>query len=90
MTAVLQAHSRLHKLEIDTLDFTFDTIASSDINAINEPPESGIYVYGLYCDGFGYNFEKNRMQDQSPGITYCISPIFRFIPSKNPTRKAVH
>jgi len=30
------------------------------------------------------------MAEQLPGVTYTISPIFRFIPSKNPSRKAVN
>jgi len=39
---VLQAHSRLNKIEIDTLDFVFDTLPESDISLITEPPETGI------------------------------------------------
>lgn len=69
LTAVLQAHSRKNKIEIDTLDFVFETLPESDISLITSPPESGIYIYGLYCDGFAYNFDKNRMTEQAAGVT---------------------
>jgi len=30
----------------------------------------------------GYDFERNEVSDQKPGVSYCVSPIFNFIPSK--------
>jgi len=36
---------------------------------ITDPPTQGILIYGLYCDGFGYNLETNEIADQKPGVT---------------------
>jgi hypothetical protein len=43
---VLQSHARKHKIEIDTIDFTFDTLPFTEKEKLKNPDE-GIYIYGL-------------------------------------------
>jgi len=41
LTSVLQSHARKHKIEIDTIDFTFDTLPQTEHAQLKEP-EDGI------------------------------------------------
>jgi len=44
LTAVLQAHSRENKIEIDTLDFGFETYPVADKSEIRSAPAKGILI----------------------------------------------
>jgi len=37
-----------------------------DPSEVEEPPEDGVYIYGLYMDGARYDRETAMMADQYP------------------------
>merc|ERR1719361_1122710 len=53
ITGILQNHSRKYKIPIDILGFEFEVLSGKydPEKDIQEPPEDGVFVYGLYLDG---------------------------------------
>lgn len=51
MTGVLQTHARQHKIAIDMLAFHFTIMEAETPEEIDQEPEDGVYVYGLFIDG---------------------------------------
>jgi hypothetical protein len=65
---------------IDEIDFLFDTIPQTSPEGLERLTDGGLLVYGMYCDGFGYDFKNNRLADQADGVTFIQSPIIKFKP----------
>jgi dynein heavy chain len=59
MTGVLQTHSRQYKIAIDKLGFTFEILTAEKAEELEEKPEDGVYIHGLYMDGA--RFERDTM-----------------------------
>jgi dynein heavy chain len=55
LTGVLQTHARQHRIAIDQLAFEFTVLHEEGPTEIEEKPEDGVYIYGLYMDGARYN-----------------------------------
>jgi len=51
MTGVLQTHARQYRIAIDKLSFSFEIVTAETAEAIDELPEDGVYIYGLFIDG---------------------------------------
>jgi dynein heavy chain len=63
MTGVLQTHARKHKIPIDLLAFSFKILEEEDCGDIEEAPEDGVYIYGLFMDGARYDREEQVVTD---------------------------
>jgi len=50
LTGVLQTHARQYKIAIDRLDFTFEILEAEGPEQIDEKPEDGVYIYGLFIE----------------------------------------
>lgn len=57
MTGVLQNHARKEKIPIDQLNYTFKIMEEEEPDEIDEAPEDGVYVYGLFMDGARWDRE---------------------------------
>ena len=79
MTGVLQTHARKEQIAIDKLNFSFK-ILDEEFSQLEESPESGVYIYGLYFDGARWDDEAGSITDQLPGILYAKAPVFWFEP----------
>jgi len=79
MTGVLQTHARKEQIAIDKLNFSFK-ILDEEPDQIEESPESGVYIYGLFFDGARWDDESGTITDQHPGILYDKAPVFWFEP----------
>ena len=58
MTGVLQTHARKHKIAIDRLSFIFRYMEEEGCEDIEERPEDGVYIYGLFMDGARWDREE--------------------------------
>lgn len=58
MTGVLQTHSRQYKIAIDKLAFSFQYMQEEGVEEIEEKPEDGVYIYGLFMDGSRFDREN--------------------------------
>jgi dynein heavy chain len=63
MTGCLQTHARNYKIAIDKLSFSFSVMIEEDPSEIEEPPEDGVYIYGLYMDGARWDRENLIIAD---------------------------
>lgn len=88
LTGVLQAHSRLYKIPIDTLSFKFKVLAIENKEKLTASPENGVYVDGLYLDGARWDAKDESLADQIIGKLYFPMPIIHFLPAENYQAKA--
>jgi dynein heavy chain len=81
LTGALQNYARKVNVAIDRLDFAFsveDQIA--DPADIQEPPEAGVYVYGLYLEGACWDADIHEITDSRPKELYSVLPTMKFSP----------
>lgn len=57
MTGCLQTHARQYKIAIDELAFSFEVIEAEVPSEVEEKPQDGVLIYGLFMDGARYNRE---------------------------------
>lgn len=63
LTGCLQTHSRQYTIAIDKLDYSFQVLIEEDPSEIEEAPEDGVYIYGLYVDGARWNREDMSVDE---------------------------
>lgn len=80
MTGCLQTHARHYKIAIDKLGFSFKIMEEEEPEEIEEKPEDGVYIFGLYMDGARWDRENVCMADQNPGEMYSKMPMIWFKP----------
>ena len=83
MTGCLQTHARNYKIAIDKLSFSFSVMPEEDPAEIEEPPQDGVYIYGLFMDGACWDRENLIIADQAPGEMYNMMPIIWFKPQED-------
>jgi dynein heavy chain len=82
LTGILQRHSRLQGLPIDSLSFELDVLEE-------EPkafPEIGVNVHGLFFDGARWNAENHTVDEQELGQIYRDAPYLHLKPTNNNTQ----
>jgi len=85
LTAVLQGYSRANKIAVDVLGFEFLVCDFDNPEEVQEDeiPDTGCLIYGMFIDGARWNYEKQVLDDQEPGVTYGHAPIIHFVPCQN-------
>ena len=63
MTGCLQTHARNYKIAIDKLSFCFQILPEEDPTEVEEAPEDGVYIYGLFMDGARWDRENQVIAD---------------------------
>lgn len=78
-TAVRQEVNRRHAAEkwaLDDVVLTSEvTHPAKDLDGIKDPPNEGVYVYGLYLDGCSWSNKENRLVDSEPKRLYSSLPV---------------
>jgi len=83
MTGCLQTHARNYKIAIDKLSFAFQVMQEEEPTEIEESPEDGVYIYGLFMDGARWDRENQQIADQFPGEMYNKMPLIWFKPQED-------
>eukprot|EP00164_Ancoracysta_twista_P004479 GFYU01006044.1.p1 GENE.GFYU01006044.1~~GFYU01006044.1.p1 ORF type:complete len:643 (-),score=209.30 GFYU01006044.1:95-2023(-) len=83
LTGVLQTFARKYQTPIDSLNYSFRVMPMADASEIHEPPEDGIYVYGLYVECARWNRETMELNDPYFGEMYNQMPVIHFVPKVN-------
>ncbi|CAF1079469.1 unnamed protein product [Adineta steineri] len=93
LTAMRQEVTRMHKgwsLDTVTIDNQVLRLYKDDIH---EAPTEGVYVYGLYLEGAGWDRKNSRLHESHNKIVYVQMPvihIFAINPSTtNPQQGAI-
>jgi len=63
MTGVLQTHARGYQIAIDKLKFSFEILVQETPDEIEEEPEDGVYIYGLFMDGARWDRDTMQIAD---------------------------
>jgi len=82
-TSVLQGYSRANMIPVDALSFEFSVKDTDDPEEMEEAPEEGIYVHGLFMDGAAWDYEDMVICDQEIGTMYVKFPVVHFIPYRD-------
>lgn len=80
MTGCLQTHARNYKIAIDKLSFSFQIMPEENPSEVEESPEDGVYIYGLYMDGARWDRDSQVVADQFPSEMYNKMPLIWFKP----------
>ncbi|CCW68554.1 unnamed protein product [Phytomonas sp. Hart1] len=79
ITGISQAFARAEKVSVDKLGFRFNVV-NIDVDQMEEGPQRGCYVYGLYADAWRWNCVDEVMSDSLPGELYDTLPVIHFLP----------
>jgi dynein heavy chain len=82
LTGALQNHARKYQIAINALDFKFEIFDGTTEN-IDEGPEDGVIIYGLYMEGARWNEDSRLLDDSRKGEMYTLLPPVHFIPEKD-------
>jgi len=85
LTGTLQNYARKYVLPIDLIAFGFQIISTPQ-EEIDQAPEDGCYVYGLFMEGARFDLTANSIVDSRPKELYTKMPVIHFVPEKE--RKA--
>ncbi|CAB1339925.1 unnamed protein product [Coregonus sp. 'balchen'] len=75
LTAMRQEVTRAHKgWALDTVTLHNDVLKQSK-EEITASPAEGVYVYGLYLDGAGWDRRNCRLIEATPKVLFCPLPV---------------
>ena len=83
LTGILQRHSRIHGLPIDSLSFEVEVLEE-------EPkgfPDVGVNIHGLFFDGVRWNANRKCVDEQELGQIYTEAPYIHLKPTENNTQQ---
>lgn len=83
ITGTLQVFARKHKAPIDQIQFEFIVQKQMTSDEVEDAPEDGIYVNGLFIEGAKWSFEHAILEDQSYGEMHSQMPVIHFLPREN-------
>lgn len=94
MTGNLQNYSRQRMIAIDQLSFSFEVLPITQWPDVTDPDndeyektlpefESGVLVYGLYCDAFRWDTKTMEMADEHPRVTCEQLPMMHMKQQNN-------
>ncbi|KAG6450409.1 hypothetical protein O3G_MSEX006575 [Manduca sexta] len=79
LTAAQQSYARKYKIPIDQLAFHYEVQRTF---VLEEPPEEGVYIRGLFMEGARWNNEDYYIDESYPKILYDEFPPVWLIPLK--------
>ena len=80
ITGVLQNYARKYQLPIDQLKFSFEIQQHKTPDEVENTPQDGVYIYGLYLENALWNSQKESLQDARPNQMSFLMPLIHFIP----------
>jgi len=78
LTGIKQNFARKHVHPIDKVNFTFKVLKYED--KIDQEPENGCYIKGLFLEGAGWNNSDSILEDSHQKVLFLEMPIMYFLP----------
>lgn len=82
LTAGLQNYARKEKLPIDMVGYDFQMLGMKKEDYSN-PPEDGMFVYGLFLEGCGWDPEARILRESTPKVLFTPAPCLWLVPKEN-------
>jgi dynein heavy chain len=82
MTGTLQNFARRHSFPIDTVANGFKYL-DEEAQMIQNKPEDGCYIRGLFCEGARWDKEEKSLQDPLPKELFAAMPVIHLSPEQN-------
>ncbi len=73
LTAGLQNYARRQKIPIDMVGYDFEMLGT-DPNAYTEAPAEGLYTYGLFLEGCGWDGAAGQLCESQPKVLFVPAP----------------
>ena len=83
LTGTLQNYARKYKCAIDLLTFEFHILDQITVDKVQEKPEDGCYVYGMFLEGAKWNYDKHILDTSNNRELYTNVPLIHMIPVPN-------
>jgi dynein heavy chain len=82
LTGARQNYARQKGVAIDLLifDYTITDIETDDCESIKEPPEVGVFVYGLFMEGMKWDRDRKKIGESAPKVLYDMLPVMQLAP----------
>lgn len=80
VTACMQVTARANSFSLDSMRVQMDVTKVTDHTTVEDQPESGTYVHGLYLEGARWDMEENTLADSKPKDLYPVMPVIHIIP----------
>lgn len=71
MTGMLQNYARKHNIPINTLT-THTEVVSLTPETAKEPPQDGVYVYGMFMENARWDTTTNALTDAADGESITV------------------
>jgi dynein heavy chain, axonemal len=79
LTAALQNYARKHRIPIDMIAYHHEMLAGG-ASDIATPPDEGVYVYGLFLEGCGWDPGRYGLCESEPKVLFSEAPCMWFRP----------
>eukprot|EP00744_Colponema_vietnamica_P003587 GILI01005473.1.p1 GENE.GILI01005473.1~~GILI01005473.1.p1 ORF type:complete len:1547 (+),score=501.13 GILI01005473.1:235-4641(+) len=75
LTGVLQTHARAHKMPINDIKFRTHVTHYQSLDQVELPPDSGVYIHGLFMEGARFNRDTMAVDESIKGELYTSMPV---------------
>ena len=83
LTGTLQNYARKHECEIDLLSFEFKILDDLTPDKVEERPEDGCLVYGMFLEGAKWNYNTHHLDSSNNRELYTDVPLMHLLPVPN-------
>ncbi|XP_036143732.1 dynein heavy chain 8, axonemal [Monomorium pharaonis] len=74
LTAMKQEITRAHKWALDNVT-VHNEVLRNIAEEIKKPPSEGVYVYGLFLEGAGWDRRNSRLCESANKVLYVLMPV---------------
>ena len=82
LTGTKQNYARKHIVAIDQIDFGFTIISDETKYNLNQAPDDGVYVYGLFVEGCRWDDRKEALDESAPKVLFTPMKNIWILPAK--------
>ena len=82
LTGTLQNYARKYEVAIDSVEFDFEVLQKEGPD-IAAKPEDGVYIYGLFLEGAGWDPTEHCLVESKPKELFVNFPAIHLDPKQN-------